>query len=387
MIEPIKSHSALRRQIATLCARFPDAYWREKDRERAYPAEFVAAMTEAGWLSALIPAEYGGLGLGIAEAGVILEEIHRSGGNAAACHAQMYTMGALLRHGSEAQKRHWLPKIASGELRLQAFSITEAEAGSDTTAITTRAEGTSNGYVINGKKSWTSRIEQSDLALVLARTSPRDEAPERSHGLSLFLVDLRDAHAQGSIEVEPVRTMMTYATYRVTYRDLQVPADSLIGAEGKGFRYVIDGWNAERILLASEAIGDGYWFTERATARANSRQIFGGSLGRNQGIAYPLAHAYADLVAADHVRTAAAAKFDRGEPCGPEANMAKLLASEASWALANVCLDIHGGDGFVDEHDIERKFRETRLFQVAPVGNNLILSDLATKVLGLERSY
>ena len=380
-------HTALRRQIAALCANFPDAYWREKDRDRAYPGEFVEAMTEAGWLSALIPAEYGGLGLGIADAGIILEEIHRSGGNAAACHAQMYTMGALLRHGSEAQKQRWLPQIAAGQLRLQAFSITEAEAGSDTTAITTKAERTSQGYRIDGNKSWTSRIEQSDLALILARTTPKDESPERTHGLSLFLVDLHDARASGSIEVEPVRTMMTYATYRVTYRDLQVPADALIGEEGKGFRYVIDGWNAERILLASEAIGDGYWFTERATARANERQIFGGSLGRNQGIAFPLARAYADLVAADHVRTAAATKFDRGEPCGPEANMAKLLASEASWRLANICLDIHGGDGFVDEHDIERQFRETRLFQVAPVGNNLILSYLATKVLGLERSY
>jgi acyl-CoA dehydrogenase len=381
------THDELRRALRRLCADFPDAYWRERDRERAYPAEFVEAMTRAGWLAALIPAEYGGLGLGIGEAGVILEEVHRSGGNAAACHAQMYTMGALLRHGSPAQKARWLPPIARGELRLQAFSVTEAGAGSDTTAIATTATPTADGYRISGHKSWTSRIEQSDLAIVLARTTPRDELADRTLGLSLFLVDLREARAQEALDVRPVRTMFTYATYQVTYRDLEVPDDALIGEEGRGFRYVIDGWNAERILLASEAIGDGYWFTERAVARANGRRIFGGSLGRNQGVAFPLARAYADLIAADHVRQVAAAKSDRGEPCGAEANMAKLLASEASWKLANVCLDIHGGDGFVDEHDVERKFRETRLFQVAPVGNNLILAYIGNKVLGLEKSY
>ena len=376
----------LREEVRALCARFPDAYWRELDRERAYPEAFIRAMTEAGYLAALIPREYGGLGLGVTEASVILEEIHRSGGNAAACHAQLYIMGALLRHGSEEQKRRWLPPIARGELRLQAFSVTGAEAGSDTTAITTTATRDGESWVVNGHKSWTSRIEQSDLLLLLARTSPRDPA-DRTRGLSLFLVDLREARRAGTIEPRPVRTMLNYATYQVTYRNLRLPADALIGDEGQGFRAIIDGWNAERILLAAEAIGDGYWFVERASEYARKRVVFGRPIGANQGVQFPLARAYAAVSAADLMRYQAARLYDAGQPCGAEANMAKLLASEASWQAANICLDVHGGYGFVADYDVERKFRETRLFQVAPVSNNLVLSYVATRVLGLPRSY
>jgi acyl-CoA dehydrogenase len=376
----------LRAEVRALCARFPDPYWRELDRERSYPEAFVQALTEAGYLAALIPREYGGLGLGVTEASIILEEIHRSGGNAAACHAQMYIMGALLRHGSEEQKRRWLPAIARGELRLQAFSVTEAEAGSDTTAITTTAVRDGDHWVINGHKSWTSRVEHSDLLLLLARTSPRDPA-DRTRGLSLFLVDLREARRGGGIETRRVRTMLNYETFQITYRNLRLPADALIGEEGAGFRAIIDGWNAERILLAAEAIGDGYWFVERASAYAKRRVIFGRPIGANQGIQFPLARAYGQVVAADLMRYRAASLYDAGAPCGAEANLAKLLASEASWAAANVCLDVHGGYGFVDEYDVERKFRETRLFQVAPVSNNLVLSYIATHVLGLPRSY
>jgi len=324
--------------------------------------------------------------LGVTEASIILEEIHRSGGNASACHAQMYTMGALLRHGSEEQKRRWLPPIARGDLRLQAFSVTEAEAGSDTTAITTTAARDGDGWVVNGHKSWTSRVEHSDLLLLLARTSPRDPA-DRTRGLSLFLVDVREARRSGGIETRRVRTMLNYETFQITYRNLRLPADALIGEEGAGFRAIIDGWNAERILLAAEAIGDGHWFVERASAYAKSRVVFGRPIGANQGIQFPLARAYGQVVAADLMRYRAASLYDAGAPCGAEANLAKLLASEASWAAANVCLDVHGGYGFVDEYDVERKFRETRLFHVAPVSNNLVLSYIATHVLGLPRSY
>ncbi len=379
-------HQALRQAIRGICAGYPGAYWRDLDRERRYPEAFVAAMTRDGWLASLIPEAFGGRGMRLTEASVILEEIHRSGGNAAACHAQMYTMGALLRHGSDEQKTAWLPRIASGELRLQAFSVTEAEAGSDTTAIATTATRDGDAYVIAGEKSWTSRVEQSDLALVLARTSPRDDS-NRTHGLSLFLVDLRDARAQGTIAVAPVETMLNYPTYRVSYRGLRVPTSGLIGEEGQGFRYILDGWNAERILLAAEAIGDGWWFLDKATAYANARVVFGRPIGQNQGVAFPLARGYAALAAADLMRFRAAALFDAGEPCGPEANMAKLLAADASWELANRCLDVYGGSGFVVDHDVERKFRETRLFQVAPVSTNLILAYLSHTVLGLPRSY
>ena len=377
----------LRGEVRALCAAFPDDYWRQLDRERAYPERFVGALTEAGYLAALIPEEYGGLGLGVTEASIVLEEVNRSGGHSAACHAQMYIMGALVRHGSAEQKRRWLPGIAGGGLRLQAFSVTEAEAGSDTTAIATTAVRDGDGYVVKGHKSWTSRVEQSDLLLLLARTTPREELTDRTRGLSLFLVDLRDARSTGGIEVTPTRTMFNYATYRVAYRNLRIPAENLVGEEGMGFRYVIDGWNAERILLAAEAIGDGHWFVERATRYAKERVVFGQPIGRNQGVQFPLARAHAQIVAADLLRYKAAWLFDRGERCGAEANMAKLLASEASWAAANVCLDTHGGNGFLDEYDVERKFRETRLYQVAPVSNNLVLAYVGTHVLGLPKSY
>ena len=363
---PSPEHEVLRERIRDFCAQFPDAYWRETDRERAYPQAFVEALTKAGFLSLLIPEEYGGLGLGVTEASVVLEEINRSGGNSAAFHAQMYLMGALLRHGSDAQKQRWLPAIASGELRLQAFSVTEAEAGSDTPSIRTFARRESSTYIVNGHKNWTSRIEQSDLLLLLARTTPREAVAKRTDGLSLFLIDLREARRQEeALEVQPVRTMFNYATYQVWFRDLRLPLDSLIGEEGRGFRYVIDGWNAERILLAAEAIGDSYWFVDRASTYAREREVFDAPIGRNQGVQFPIVRAYAATVAADLVRYKAAWLFDTNASCGAEANMAKLLASEASWQAANICLDTHGGYGFVDKYDVERKFRETRLYQVA----------------------
>jgi acyl-CoA dehydrogenase len=377
----------LRARTRALCARFPDEYWRETDRNRRYPQEFVDTLTGAGLLAALIPAEYGGLGLGLTEASVIMEEINRSGGHSAACHAQMYTMGALLRHGDDRLKDTYLPLIAKGELRLQAFSITEPAAGSDTTSIATAAERDGDAFVVTGHKNWTSRIAESDLALVLARTSERGQ--DRTRGLTLFLVDLRQIRAEqpDTLEVTPVRTMFNYATNQVHFHDVRVPADHVIGEVDSGFRYVLDGWNAERILLASEAIGDGYWFIERAVAYANEREVFGRPIGANQGVAFPLADAYMTVRAADLMRVEAARLFDEGKPCGAEANMAKHLASEASWAAANAALDTHGGNGFVDAYDIERKFRETRMFQVAPVSNNLIKAFVATKVLGLPRSY
>ena len=380
----------LRGEVRELCARFPDSYWRERDRAREYPDAFVDALTEAGYLAVLIPAEYGGGGLGITEGSIVLEEINRSGGHSAGCHAQMYTMGALLKHGSEAQKQTYLPAIADGTLRLQAFSITEPEAGSDTTDIATTAVRDGDDYVISGHKNWTSRIEQSDLALVLARTTPRGDDPaERTRGISLFLVDLRDIRREQpeALDVTPVRTMFNYATNEVRYQGMRVPASALIGEEGKGFRYVLDGWNAERILLAAEAVGDGYWFIARATDYANSREVFGRPIGANQGVQFPLARAYGQVTAADLMRYRAAALFDAGQKCGEQANLAKLLASEASWQAANACLDTHGGYGFVDTWDVERKFRETRLYQVAPVNNNLVLAYLGQHVLGLPRSY
>jgi acyl-CoA dehydrogenase len=382
-------HQALRDAIRALCRAFPDTYWRELDLARAYPEAFVRALTESGYLAALIPERYGGLGLGIAEASVILEEVHRSGGHSAACHAQMYTMGALLKHGSEAQKRRYLPALAAGELRLQAFSITEPEAGSDTTSLRSFARKDGDGYLVTGHKNWTSRIEQSDLLMLLARTTPREQVAERTQGISLFLIDLREVRARQpeALEVIPVRTMFNYATYQVKYHAMRIPAESLIGQEGMGFRYVLDGWNAERILLAAECIGDGYWFTERAVQYANSCVRFGAPIGKNQGVQFPIARAYAQVRAADAMRFEAAALFDGGQPCGAEANMAKLLASEASWAAANVCLDTHGGNGFVDEYDVERKFREARMYQVAPVNNNLVLAYVGNHVLKLPRSY
>ena len=377
----------LRARTRALCAQFPDEYWRETDRDRRYPQEFVDTLTAAGLLSALIPTAYGGLGASLAQASVVMEEINRSGGHSAACHAQMYTMGALLRHGGDRLKDTYLPPIARGDLRLQAFSITEPAAGSDTTSIVTSAERDGDGFVLTGHKNWTSRISESDLALVLARTSPR--TGNRTGGLTLFLVDLRRVRAQqpDALEVTPVRTMFNYATNEVRFHGMRVPADHVIGEVDAGFRYVIDGWNAERILLAAEAIGDGYWFVDRAVRYARGREVFGRPIGANQGVAFPLADAYMKVRAADLMRYEAARLFDEGKQCGAEANMAKHLASEASWAAANAALDTHGGNGFVDAHDVERKFRETRMFQVAPVNNNLIKAFVATKVLGLPRSY
>lgn len=376
----------LRDGVRKLCARFPDSYWRELDEQGAYPEAFVRAMTDAGYLAALIPPEYGGAGLGVAEASVILEEVHRCGGNAAACHAQMYVMGAILRHGTPGQKQRYLPRIARGELRLQAFAVTEPEAGSDTPSIRTTAVRRGDRYVISGQKVWTSRVEQSDLMLVLARTTPPDQVRRRGEGLSLFLVDLR-ANLGKTIHVRPIRTMINHPTAEVFLEDLEVPLEDRIGEEGQGFRCILDGMNVERILIAAECIGDGDYFLDRATAYARERRVFGRPIGQNQGIQFPLAQAYARVRAADLMRFRAAELYDAGLPCGPEANMAKLLAAEASWEAANAALQTFGGYGFAREYPIERKFRETRLYQVAPVSTNLVLAYLAHQVLGLPRSY
>jgi acyl-CoA dehydrogenase len=381
---PPESVDQIRAAVRALCAGFPGEYWRGLEPDR-YPTEFVAALTAGGWLGALVPAEYGGAGLSLVEASVILEEISRSGGNPGAVHAQMYVMGALLRHGSEEQKRRYLPRIASGELRLQTFAVTEPTAGSDTTRIQTFAARTADGYRINGQKIWTSRALHSDLMLLLARTTPRDETAKRGDGLSLFLVDMRAAG--DALTIRPIRTMMNHAATEVFIADLDVPADALVGVEGNGFRHVLDGMNAERILIAAECIGDGRFFLDRSAKYARERIVFGRPIGANQGVQFPLARAYAAVEAADLVRYKAAWLFDRGLPCGAEAGTAKLLASEASWLAANAAVDVHGGFGFAAEYDVERKFRETRLYQVAPVANNLVLAHIAQHVLGLPRSY
>ena len=372
----------LRAGVRALCERFPGEYWRGLEPE-GYPEEFVDELTKAGWLAALIPEEYGGGGVTLAEAAAIMEEIAASGANPAACHAQMYVMGTLLRHGSEEQKQHFLPKIAAGELRLQAFGVTEPTAGSETTRIQTRAEKTADGWLINGQKIWTSRALYSDLMILLARTTPYDEVTKKSEGISVFILDL---HSPG-IEIRPIPTMMNHNTTEVFFSDVLIPHDALIGEEGKGFKYILDGMNAERILIASECIGDARFFLEKAVAYGNERVVFGRPVGANQGVQFPLAKAYAQLRAADLMRFEAADRFDRGEACGAEANMAKLLASEASWAAGNACIDTHGGFGFAQEYDIERKFRETRLYQVAPINNNLVLAFLGQNVMGLPRSY
>ena len=378
---------SIRDGVRELCQRFPDAYWRELDRAGAYPDAFVKALSEGGWLAALIPEEYGGTGLGVTEASIILEEINHSGGNAGACHAQMYIMGTLLRHGSEAQKRRWLPEIASGALRLQAFGVTEPGAGSETTRIQTTAVRRDGRYVVNGQKVFISRAEHSELMLLLARTTPYDELKDKTRGLSVFLVDLREAVARGTVQIKPIRTMMNHHSTELFIADLEVPAKNLIGEEGMGFRYIIDGWNAERILIAAESIGDGRWFIERATKYAKDRVVFGRPIGANQGVQFPLALAHAHLEAADLMRFHAAGLFDQGKRCGAEANTAKLLAADAAWEAANACLDTHGGFGFAADYDVERKFRETRLYAVAPVSNNLVLAYLGQHVLGLPRSY
>ena len=380
------SHDELRSGVRELCARYPDEYWRSVDRDDAYPDAFVTALTEAGWLSVLIPEEYGGAGLGLAEAAVVLEEINRSGGSSAACHAQMYVMGTLLRHGSDEQKQRWLPPIAAGELRLQAFGVTEPDAGLDTTAIRTRARREGDTYVINGQKIWTSRALQSDLMLLLARTSDPDPERGRWWGLSTFLVDLRET-SEERLRIVPIETMLNHNTTEVFIDDLRVPAENRVGEEGMGFRYILDGMNAERILIAAECIGDGRWFIDRATRHARERSVFGRPIGQNQGVAFPISWAYARIEAADLMRQRAAELYARGEKCAPEANMAKLLAADASWQAANVCLDTYGGAGFAREYDVERKFRETRLYQVAPVSTNMVLAFLAQNVLGLPRSY
>jgi acyl-CoA dehydrogenase len=375
---------ALRRDIRTLCMQFPDAYWRDLDRRREYPEDFVQVLTEAGWLAALIPTAYGGRGFGLQETAAILQEINQSGGYAGPAHAQIYVMGALLRHGSEEQKERYLPQIASGALRLQAFAVTEPKAGTDTTRIETRAVRDGDRYVIDGRKIFISRMRHSDLMVLLARTAPRDEHRPTA-GLSLFLVDLREAGDH--IRLRPLRMMMNNDTSEVTFDGLPVPAANLIGVEGQGFRHILDGWNAERILIASECVGDGRWFVERAAGYAREREVFGRPIGANQGIQFPLAAAWAQLEAADRVARRAAARFDAGLSCGAEANTAKLLASDASWAAANAAVDTLGGNGFNADYDVERKFRETRLYRVAPVSNNLVLSYLAQHVLGLPRSY
>jgi acyl-CoA dehydrogenase len=382
-----EEHAAIRAAVRELCAAFPDAYWRELDRTKAYPTEFVRALTDAGWLALLIPPEYGGAGLGITEASLVLEEINRNGGNAAAAHAQMYIMGTVLRHGSEQQKQRYLPGVARGELRLQAFGVTEPDAGSETTRLKTTAVRRADCYVVNGQKVWTSRAEHSDLLLLLARTTPYDELTDKTRGLSVFLVDLRRAVELGQIEIRPIETMLNHHTTELFIQDLEVSAENLIGQEGMGFRYIIDGWNAERILIASESIGDGRWFVDRAARYASARVVFGKPIGANQGVQFPIAQAHARLEAADLVRHKAAWLFDTGQKCGAEANMAKLLASQAAWDAANACLDAHGGYGFAVEFDVERKFRETRLYSVAPINNNLVLAYVSQHVLGLPKSY
>ena len=383
---PADPYAAIRAEVRKLCAGFPGAYWRALDREAAYPDRFVKALGEGGWLAALIPEEYGGSGLPLSAAAAILEEIQISGGNGGACHAQMYMMGTLLRHGSAAQKQAFLPRIASGALRLQAFGVTEPGSGTDTASLRTRAVRDGEHYVVNGQKIWTSRAEHSDLMLLLARTSPPAEGGRQSDGLSVFLVDMQAAIGNG-MTIRPIRTMMNHATTEVFFDNLRIPADALIGEEGRGFGYILSGMNAERILIAAECIGDAKWFTGRSVAYGRDRVVFGRPIGQNQGVQFPIARAYARLRAAELMVAQAASLFDAGEPCGPEANMAKMLAAEAAWEAAEACLQTHGGFGFAEEYDVERKFRETRLYQVAPISTNLILSFIAEHVLGLPRSY
>ena len=384
--ESVELHSDLRTAIREICAGFPDSYWRQLDEKRGYPEAFVKTLTDAGFLAALIPESFGGSGLGIVEASIILEEIHRSGGNAGACHAQMYIMGTVLRHGSDEQKTRYLPKIASGELRLQAFAVTEPTTGTDTTRLKTTAVRRGDTYVVNGQKIWISRAEHSDLMLLIARTTPLEQIVRKTDGLSVFLVDLASAVGHG-VTIRPIRTMMNHATTEVFFENLEVPSGNLIGEEGRGFRYLIDSLNAERILIAAECVGDGRWFVERSCRYAKERVVFNRPIGQNQGIQFPLARAHVNVESADLMRMKAAEMFDGGRPCGAEANMAKLLAADASWEAANAAVQTHGGFGFAEDYAIERKFRETRLYQVAPISTNLILSYIGEHVLGLPRSF
>ncbi|MBI3433668.1 MAG: acyl-CoA/acyl-ACP dehydrogenase [Proteobacteria bacterium] len=384
--DPDAEIGAVRGAVQALCARFPGEYWRHLDRERAYPSQFVAALTEAGFLAALIPEEYGGSGLSLRAAAAIMEEIHACGCNGAACHAQMYTMGTLLRHGSAEQKSHFLPRIARGELRLQAFGVTEPASGTDTLSLRTTATREGDHYIVNGQKIWTSRAEHSDLMLLLARTTPREQVARRTDGLSVFILDMRLAQGTG-MSINPIRTMMNHATTEVFFDDLRVPAENLIGEEGKGFRYILSGMNAERILIAAECVGDARWFIAKASAYGKERVVFGRPIGQNQGVQFPIARAYTQMCAAELMVREAAGLYDSLRDCAAQANMAKLIAADASWEAADMCVQTHGGFGFAEEFDIERKFRETRLYQVAPISTNLILSYIAEHVLGLPRSY
>jgi acyl-CoA dehydrogenase len=379
-------HPEIREAVRALCANFPDSYFREIDEKRAYPEAFVDALTKAGWLAALIPQEYGGSGLGLSEASVIMEEINRCGGNAGACHGQMYNMGTLLRHGSAAQKKQYLPRIAAGELRLQSMAVTEPTTGTDTTQLKTTAVRRGDRYVVNGQKVWISRVLHSDLMILLARTTPANQVKRRSEGMSIFIVDLGHALSHG-LTARPIRNMVNHETNELFFEDLEIPVESLIGEEGKGFHYILDGLNAERSLIAAECIGDGRWFVERATRYAGERVVFGRPIGKNQGVAFPIAEAHIEVEAASLMRFEACDRFDRGEPCGAQANMAKHLAAKAAWEAANVCLQTHGGFGFAAEYDVERKFRETRLYLVAPISTNLVFSYVAEHVLGLPRSF
>ena len=383
---PEESFQEIREAVRALCRTFDSGYWQRADEQRAYPDDFVRALTQAGWMAALIPQQYGGAGLGLCEASVVLEEINRSGGNSGACHGQMYNMGTLLRHGSEAQKHRYLPKIASGELRLQSMGVTEPTTGTDTTRLKTMAVKKGERYVVNGQKVWLSRVRHSDLMILLARTTPLAEVKRKSEGMSIFLVDIHAALGQG-LTLRPIRNMVNHETYEAFFDNVEIPAESLIGEEGKGFKYILDGLNAERALIAAECIGDGYWFVDKATAYAKDRIVFDRPIGQNQGVQFPIAESYIEIEAANLMRWKACQLFDRQQPCAAEANMAKYLAAKASWEAANVCLQTHGGFGFASEYDVERKFRETRLYQVAPISTNLILSYVAEHVLGLPRSF
>jgi acyl-CoA dehydrogenase len=383
---PAEGYDQIRSGVRALCAEFPDEYFRKIDTERSYPSDFVAALTKAGWLAALIPTEYGGSGLGLTEASVIMEEINRSGANSGACHGQMYVMNVLVRHGSDAQKRDYLTKIAAGELRLQSMAVTEPSTGTDTTKLKTLAVRKGDRYIVNGQKVWISRVRHSDLLLLLARTTPLAEVKAKSDGMSVFIVDLRDAIGKG-MTLRSIPNMVNHETNEIFFDNLEIPADNLIGAEGDGFKYILDGLNAERALIAAECIGDGYWFVERASKYANERVVFDRPIGRNQGVQFPIAESFIEVEAASLMRYKACALFDSNKPCGAEANMAKYLAAKASWEAANVCLQTHGGFGFASEYDVERKFRETRLYQVAPISTNLIFSYIAEHVLGLPRSF
>jgi hypothetical protein len=389
MDQPLRrpdDHAEIREEVAKLCARFPGEYWRKLDTERAYPTEFVQALTESGYLGALIPEEYGGAGLPLSAGGAILEEIHRAGCNAAACHAQMYMMGTILKHGSPDQKRRYLPKIATGELRLQAFGVTEPTSGSDTTMLRTFAKREGDKYVVNGQKIWTSRAEHSDLMLLLARTTPREQIKKRTDGLSTFIVDMREARGNG-LTIRPIRTMMNHNSCEIFFDNVEVPAENLVGEEGRGFRYILDGMNAERLLISAECVGDAKWFINKAVDYAKERVLFNRPIGQNQGVQFPIARAYAQMRAAEALLRQGFEKFEAGLPCGEEANMGKMLSADASWAAAEACIQTHGGFGFAEEYDVERKYREARLYQVAPISTNLVLSYVGEHVLGMPRSY